>query len=108
MPEIAFVIKSFVIAVLVVICLQVRIGSTTLENHAQEWIHTSSVALYLQEAADGASLMLHNAGHSASEFVARTFGHRATGGFETQRAGRLNFFFKRSPANEQTHNRSNE
>lgn len=102
MPEVTSVIKSFFFALLIVIGMQVRVGSETLENHAQDWIHTSSVALYLQEAADGAVLMLHNAGHSVSEFVGKTFGHRG-GPAETQRAGRLNFLFKRSPASEPSH-----
>jgi hypothetical protein len=108
MLEVTSVVKSFFFALLIVICMQVRIGSSTLETHAQEWIHTSSIALYLQEVADGATLMIHNAGHSVSDFVGKTFGHHAIGGAETQRAGRLNFSFKRSPAYEQTHKNSDE
>src|SRR6185312_2808808 len=109
MPEVMSVIKAFFVALVIVICLQVRIGSATLENHAQEWIHTSSVALYLQGDADGATLMLHNAGRSVSDFVGKTFGHHSLGAIQTQRAGRLNFDFKRAPASsEQTHNKSND
>lgn len=108
MPEVKSVIKSFFIALLIVIGLQVKVGSATLENHAQEWIHTSSIAFYLQDVADGATLMLHNVGHSMSDFVGKTFGHHAVNGAETQRAGRWNFSFKRSPASEQTHKKSDE
>lgn len=108
MPELMSVIKSFFAALLIVICLQVRIGTGTLENHAQEWIHTSSVGLYLQGAADGATLILHNAGRSVSDFVGKTFGHRTSANSQTQRAGRLNFDFKRSPAFEQSQKKSQD
>lgn len=103
MPEVMSVIKTFFVALMIVICLQIKVGSVTLEDHAQEWIHTSSIALYLQGTADGASLMLHNAGRSVSDFVAKTFGHHSLGAFQTQRAGRLNFEFKRVPASESNH-----
>lgn len=103
MPEVVSTLKSLLVALIIIVCLQVKIGSATLENHAQEWIHTSSVGLYLQGAADGAALMFHQAGKSVSNFVGKTFGYRSHS-VETQRAGRLNFSFKRSPAYEQSRN----
>jgi|SRR6476646_1597793 hypothetical protein len=99
MPELNFVLKSLAIAVVVTICLQVKVGSATLENHAYQWMRTSSVPHFVEDVSSGAVLAIRNAAKASSDFVGKTFGHDSS----LQRAGRLNFDFKRSPQYEQEH-----
>ena len=99
MPELMFVLKSLAIAVVLTLGLQVRVGSTTLENHANQWIRTATVPLYLQEVSSGAVLAIRNAAKVSGDFVGKTFGHDPS----TQKAGRLNFEFKRSPQYQKEH-----
>lgn len=104
MPEIAFVIKSIFIAVLVMIGLQYKIGNTTLEQRAHAWIQTSSTALYLQQVASGAVLAIRNASGMATGFVSKTF----NSDFSTQKASRLNLEFKRSQQYQETRSENEE
>lgn len=103
MPELMFVFKSLVIAIIVAIALQVKVGSTTLENQAHLWMQNSPVAQYVQNVSTGAVLVIRNGAKTASDFVSKTFGNESV----TQRAGRLNFEFKRSTQYEQEKAESN-
>jgi len=92
MPEVMFVLKSLVIAVVVMMGLQVKVGNTSIEQQAHQWIQTSSVGTYLQSVAAGAALAIRNAAGMTTDFVSSTFNNDQT----TQKAGRLNMNFKRS------------
>lgn len=92
MPEVMFVLKSLVIAVVVMICLQIKIGNTSIEENAHQWIQRSSVSRYLQNVSAGAVLAMRNAASAASSFISETIGNDHT----SQKAGRLNFEFQRS------------
>lgn len=94
MAEVMFVVKSFVIALVVVAGLQMRLGQKSLETHAFEMIRSTAQATGLEKIAQGGALFIKNAGQSVSGFVSKTFGH----GSETQQAGRLNLNLKRSEA----------
>jgi hypothetical protein len=76
--DLFFVIKSFLFTIVVVVLLQIRIGSMTLENHALKWIHNSSVVENLQGVAAGAVKAAHEATHKLSslydENSAKVFG----------------------------------
>ncbi len=95
MPELMFVLKSFVLAIVITLFMQVKVGTATIEAQSEDWLRTSSVSLYLQSVSGGAVLAIKNATKTASDFVAKKFGH-AGGQVEAQHASRLNFEFKRS------------
>jgi hypothetical protein len=54
MKEILFVIKSIVIALILIIIFQIKVGSTTLEQKTFHWIKNSSTTEPIREAAQGA------------------------------------------------------
>ena len=103
MPEVMFVLKSLAIAVVLMICLQVKMGSTSLENHMTRWIQTSSIPQYLRGVSSGAVLAVRNAAKTTTDFVGSTFGHSSE-----NRAGRLNFEFKRSQRYQEEHSQKDE
>jgi hypothetical protein len=92
MPEVMFVLKSFVIAIIVMACMQIKIGQTSIEESAHHWIQTSLVTAYLQDVSSGAVLAVRNAATVTKNFLAKTFGNDQS----SQKAGRFNFEFKRS------------
>jgi hypothetical protein len=97
MSELMYVIKCFTLAVLVTIFMQVKVGTETIEDQAENWIRTSNVSLYLQSVSGGAVLAIKNASKAATEFVAKKLG---TSGVQSnlQKASRLDFELKRSNA----------
>ena len=86
MPEVMFVLKAFVVSVVITVCMQVKVGNVSVESHAQNWLQTSSLPIYLQKVSEGAVLAIKNAGGTAKQFVTETFGQDP----HTQRAARLN------------------
>lgn len=93
MGEVVFVLKSLLITVLLLVLMQVKVGSNSIEKHSEQWLQTSQVSLYMQKVASGAVLFLHNTAKVASDLVAKTF----NGMTSETRASRLNIEFKRSP-----------
>ena len=53
MSELFFIIKSFVLTILIVILMQVKVGETTIEEKTLMWIESSPVVLPLQEVVEG-------------------------------------------------------
>lgn len=104
MPELMFVLKSLIIAFVVAICMQVKIGTYSIESHANHWIRTSSIPIYLEEVSAGAVLAIRNVVKKSSDFMGKTFNHESA----VQKAGRLNFEFKRSPQYQSQQEQSNE
>ncbi len=92
MPEMMFVLKSLVIAIVVTVGLQMRVGNVTIENQAHTWIQTSTIPNYLKDVSSGAILAIRNATKVSTDFISQTFSHDSS----TQKAGRLNLDFKRS------------
>lgn len=99
MLELKFVLKSLAIAVAVVFCMQIKVGSSSLENQAYAWMRTSSIPLFIQEVAAGAVLVTKNGYQAASAFISQNLGNDSA----VQKAGRLNLEFKRSPQYYQSH-----
>ena len=95
MGEIFFVLKSFAISVLVILCLQIQSGGVTLEEKAEDWIRTSPIGRKLGEVAQGASLAVRHLVNDGTNMVRRTIGAESP---TVQKAGRLNLELQRSPA----------
>ena len=93
MAEFKYALKTLIAAILVVLCLQIKVGGLTMEDHAENWLRTSSLPRYLQKVADGATLALHNAGKAVAGFT-----NKALGSSEGQRASRLGLHIERSAA----------
>ncbi len=53
MGDIFFVLKGFVITIVIALLLQVKLGQDTLEIRAHRWIHTSSAGQFLTDTAAG-------------------------------------------------------
>lgn len=60
MGDLFFVIKMTVYTLILVILMQIKIGSTTLEQKVIEVTHHSQLAGYLQEVAQGAATFVGN------------------------------------------------
>jgi hypothetical protein len=67
MSEVFFVIKTFIVTLLVVFVLQFKVGGLSLENHLNYWLKQSTVAQYAQSAATGALLAIQNGLASAQK-----------------------------------------
>lgn len=76
MGEVMFVLKTFFASVLVVLLMQVKINSRTIENHALVWLHESAVTLYLQQVALGAAKGIHRIETQAHVFFKDKFGKK--------------------------------
>ena len=96
MPELMFVLKSFFIALAITVFMQVKVGTTTIESQAEDWMRTSSLPLYLQSVSGGAVLAIKNASKATTDFVSKKLGHGGSAADGTQKASRLNLEFKRS------------
>ncbi len=53
MSDLLFVVKMFVITVLLVVVMQIKWGENTLEQKASIWIKQGVVAMSLRDAAQG-------------------------------------------------------
>ncbi|MES2962370.1 MAG: hypothetical protein V4760_00675 [Bdellovibrionota bacterium] len=54
MGDLVFVVKTLVITVALVVLMQIKVGSRTVEQHSLAWIHQSVFVEQLQEVAAGA------------------------------------------------------
>lgn len=55
-----FVLKSFLLTVILVVAMQVKVGNSSLEQHSQWWLQNSSVSIYVQSVAAGGALAIRN------------------------------------------------
>ena len=69
MSEIFFVIKSFIISGLLVLAMQVRVGSTTIEESVDAGFRSSPFSMWVQSVAQGGALALKNGYGRVKEFV---------------------------------------
>jgi len=77
MDEVKFVLKGLVVATVLTILLQLRVGGETLEIKSDRWIHSSSVGVFLNQTAEGASLAIRRAALAVKELMGTSFGHSA-------------------------------
>jgi hypothetical protein len=54
MEDVMFVVKCLIVTMVVVVCLQIRIGAHTVEGHVMSWVHRSPISQTLQDVAEGA------------------------------------------------------
>jgi hypothetical protein len=69
MGDFFFVVKCFAITLGIVVLLQIKVGSRTIEAHTVNWIHRSGFVQQLQDVAEGAV----KAGKNGSREVADLF-----------------------------------
>lgn len=92
MLEVGSLIKSFVFSILIVFCLQIRLGGETLENHVLEWMHSSKIVGTFQDVAAGGVVLLQDAGRASKKFINETINGRPS----FDRTSRAGFQFQRS------------
>jgi len=63
MSELVFVLKSFIIAAVLIVAMQVKVGNSSLESYSQWWLQKSSFSLYIQSVAAGGAFALKNLAH---------------------------------------------
>jgi hypothetical protein len=54
MGDLFFVIKTLAVTVALVVLMQIKVGTRTVEQHSLAWIHQSAFVEQLQEVAAGA------------------------------------------------------
>jgi ABC-type molybdate transport system substrate-binding protein len=69
MGEVVFVIKSLIMTIVVIVCLQIRVGQQTVEGHAMNWIHNSAISQHLQDVAEGAVKLAVEGKKAVVEFI---------------------------------------
>jgi ABC-type sulfate transport system permease component len=72
MSELFFVLKSFLLTVILVVAMQVKVGNYSLEQYSQWWLQKSSVSTYVQSVAAGGALALKNLFFSVKSSVTGT------------------------------------
>lgn len=72
MEEFKFVIKSLLFTMLLVVLMQVKVGTASIETHSFRWLQRSSVSQYIQSAAAGGAMALRNLGRSLKESATNT------------------------------------
>lgn len=69
MEAVVFVIKCLIVTVVLVVVLQIQVGSHTIEGHAMNWIHHSSISHNLQDVAEGAAKIANKGKAAVVGFV---------------------------------------
>lgn len=83
MNEFLFVLKCMAITAAIVTMSQMNIHGMSIEEHFDNSLRTSKVAVWIQEAATGGALAISRGAHSLSDGVS---GHGSA--THSQRAGR--------------------
>lgn len=60
MSHIGFVLKIFVLTVVIVLLMQIKVGEQTVENHAHSFLKTSSILAPLNEIAQGGAALFRS------------------------------------------------
>lgn len=99
MLNLMFFVKTLALTTLIVITLQVRFGTVTLEDHATSMIRTSAIIQPLQEIAEGGVKVIRNSIHWVSAQVNSQMAKRR--GANSEKTSAVEF--KRSEAYDKTH-----
>lgn len=81
MSEFFFVVKTVLFSVLLMMLLQMQVGSTTLEHHTENWIYRSRAGDEIQRVAHGAV----RAGTSGWEWIQRQMGTTSSDSSSSER-----------------------
>ena len=71
MRDIWFVLKMLVITAIVVLLLQIHVGSRTVESRAYSFLQSSPVSYYVQKVATGAVKLSSDSYHKAIGMLSR-------------------------------------
>ncbi len=63
MSEMFYVIKVFLFSAMIIAILQIKIGDHNLEQHSQNWLHSSSLVHILNSVSISASRAISNGYH---------------------------------------------
>lgn len=69
MSELFFVIKMCVVTAIVVVLMQIRVGTETVETQVHAWLQTSTPSLFLREVAEGGLKATHDVWASVTSGV---------------------------------------
>jgi hypothetical protein len=74
MLDFFFFIKTFILTLIVVLCLQIDVDGKTVETHVHDWMVGSLAAGFLGHAAHGGAHMIKDATHKLSEQMKANIG----------------------------------
>ena len=63
MSDMFFVIKVFLFTAVVVAIMQIKIGDRNIEQHSQNWLHSSSLVHTLNTVSNGANKLITDGYH---------------------------------------------
>ncbi len=72
MEAFKFVLKCLVFTMLLIVLMQVKVGTSSIEIHSLRWLQHSSVSQYIQSAAAGGAMALRNLGYSIRDAARNT------------------------------------
>lgn len=67
MIDFFFFLKTFILTLIVVLCLQIEVGEKTVETQVHDWMVGSLAAGFLGHAAHGGAHMVKDATHRMAE-----------------------------------------
>lgn len=74
MGDLFFVIRMFLISLVIMLMFQVRIGTLTVEEHSLSWLRESSFAHEIQETGQGAALFIRDIFQKVGHLLQTSFG----------------------------------
>lgn len=91
-----FLLKTFLLTFVILICMQVRVGEFTLEQRAMFFVHDSPVVEPLREVAEGSTRAVRNWLRAISQKIGQT--GKSVWDSGNQPGSRLNTNLERSKA----------
>ncbi|MCX7977433.1 MAG: hypothetical protein N2578_00345 [Bdellovibrionaceae bacterium] len=79
MASVLNVLKVLLVAALIIALGQVRVGSGTVESHAEEFLRKSWLSNQIRWVAQGGATLISNTWHSASQIVKSNFSENGNG-----------------------------
>lgn len=99
MLELGSLLKSFLLAIMVMLLLQTKVDNQTLESHLNDWARNSWITNYVQGVASGAVVVIQQTAGTAKHFISEKLGHSES----PQKASRLNINLQRSESYQNSH-----
>ncbi len=76
MMDLFFFLKTLLLTVLLILFLQIKVGSKTLENHTLEFVQSSSIVSPINQAAFGASQLVRDVVSRATISIRKNLGSK--------------------------------
>jgi hypothetical protein len=92
MGEIKFALKCLAATALLIMLSQVKVGNSSIEDYAQNWLRSSKVAQFVQNAARGGARLIQDGFQMGTKMISKS----EVPAMDSQRASRFNFEIKRS------------